>query len=191
MGGRFSRSNTSALLQPLHRQVAADEPISEYRENAAGTPTGACGASVAPCVGMSRAPVRSPAGFSLVEALVAIAVMLVAVTSLSQLFGIAAAANQRATRRTFAAVLARQKMEQLRSLPLGSDASPPGALLMNIDGFSDVVTGGGSQPSLARWWSIEPLPSDPTHLLVLDVLVLDPQGGVEVHLTSLRQRGSA
>jgi type II secretory pathway pseudopilin PulG len=65
--------------------------------------------------------VKSSAGFSLLETLVAITLLTVGVCSLAQLFVISARANQRAHAITTASVLAQQKMEQLRALMWGVD----------------------------------------------------------------------
>jgi type II secretory pathway pseudopilin PulG len=60
-------------------------------------------------------------GFSLIEAVTATSIMAVAVLSLAQLFVISTNANRSARTTTFAAVLAQQKMEQLRGLAWGFD----------------------------------------------------------------------
>jgi prepilin-type N-terminal cleavage/methylation domain-containing protein len=105
-------------------------------------------------------------GFSLVEVLVATAVLSVALVSLAQLFAIATKANTSSRSTTIAAVLAEQKMEQLRSLTWGFDTiglpfsdistdlsvvpetpiggpglspSPAGTLSQNTTGFVDYV----------------------------------------------------
>src|SRR3954468_22280397 len=60
-------------------------------------------------------------GFSLLEVLVASTIMAVALTTLAQLFVMSTKANQGAKTTTYAAVLAQQKMEQLRGLAWGFD----------------------------------------------------------------------
>jgi prepilin-type N-terminal cleavage/methylation domain-containing protein len=60
-------------------------------------------------------------GFSLIEVLVATTIMIVAVVSLAQLFVVATNANKGARATTMAALLAQQKLEQLRSLEWGFD----------------------------------------------------------------------
>ena len=64
---------------------------------------------------------RSDAGFSLVETLVSTAILATALVALAQLFAISAKTNSSAKNGTFAAVLAQQKIEQLRSLTWGFD----------------------------------------------------------------------
>jgi prepilin-type N-terminal cleavage/methylation domain-containing protein len=60
-------------------------------------------------------------GFSLVETLIATTIMTVALAALAQLFALSTRNNQSARSTTFAATLAQQKMEQLRSLTWGFD----------------------------------------------------------------------
>ena len=62
------------------------------------------------------------AGFSLLEVLVATTILTVALVALAELFAISTRANDSARVTTFAAVLAQQKMEQLRALMWGFDA---------------------------------------------------------------------
>lgn len=61
-------------------------------------------------------------GFSILETLMATGLMVVAVSSLAHLFTLATQRNTSSKNTTFAAVLAQQKMEQLRSLTWGFDA---------------------------------------------------------------------
>jgi prepilin-type N-terminal cleavage/methylation domain-containing protein len=110
-------------------------------------------------------------GFSLVEVLFALAVLSVALTGLAQLFTVAGRTNARARATTYAAVLAQQKMEQLRGLAYGFDPlgravtdieadvtmqpespgggaglqpSPPGALAENTVGYVDYLDANGA-----------------------------------------------
>ena len=132
-------------------------------------------------------------GFSLLEVLIATAVVAAALAALVQLVILATAANARAKTTTMATVLAAQKMEQLRSLEWSFDrfegplsdprlvASPSDSLRKNSAGFCDFVDRNGQSlgertdpPARAvyvRRWSIEPLPADPGNVLVLQVLV--------------------
>jgi prepilin-type N-terminal cleavage/methylation domain-containing protein len=67
--------------------------------------------------------VPAPAGFSLLEVLVAITILLVALTVLAQVSAIATRANTTARTTSITTLLAVQKMEQLRALTWGFDAS--------------------------------------------------------------------
>jgi prepilin-type N-terminal cleavage/methylation domain-containing protein len=135
----------------------------------------------------------SDRGFSLLEVLVAMTILAVALVALAQLVALSINATTAAHTTTLATVLARDKMEQLRSLAWDFDASglpvadprlapsPADVLTHNVSGFCDFV-GAGGQPlgevttpppgaMYVRRWSIEPLSADSAHALVLQVLV--------------------
>jgi prepilin-type N-terminal cleavage/methylation domain-containing protein len=91
-------------------------------------------------------------GFSLLEVLIATTVLTVALAGLAQLFAVAARANSSAKATTYAAILAQQKMEQLRNLTYAFD--PLGLPLTDLDTDITVVPelpngGTGLQPSPA------------------------------------------
>jgi hypothetical protein len=65
---------------------------------------------------------NSQSGFSLLETIIATGLLAGAIAMLGQMFLIAVADNQGARTGTFAAVLAEQKMEQLRGLTWGFDS---------------------------------------------------------------------
>lgn len=120
---------------------------------------------------MAGHTLRPQRGFSLVEVLFALVVLSVAVSGLAHLFTVAAYTNTRARATTYAAVLAQQKMEQLRGLAYGFDpgggavtdvdsditvqpelpgggaglqSSPPGVLTADTAGYVDYVDGKGA-----------------------------------------------
>jgi prepilin-type N-terminal cleavage/methylation domain-containing protein len=70
---------------------------------------------------LERSRFSSDAGFSLIEVLAATVVMSVALVGLAQLFALSTSANTTARTNTYAALLAQQKMEQLRGLTWGYD----------------------------------------------------------------------
>ena len=113
---------------------------------------------------------KSESGFSLIETVVATGLLAGAVAILGQMFAIAMADTTSARTGTFAAVLAEQKMEQLRGLTWGFDIiglpltdvssnialpiqsatggpglapSPSDSLRSNVDGYVDYVDGFG------------------------------------------------
>lgn len=119
---------------------------------------------------MAKSRWTAERGFSLIETLIATTIMTVALASLAQLFAIATRSNQSARSTTFAAVLAQQKMEQLRGLTWGFDVlglpitdttadlttvpeqptggkglspSPSDALRTNYDGYCDFIDATG------------------------------------------------
>src|SRR5947207_2572897 len=60
-------------------------------------------------------------GFSLLEVLVATAILATALVSLAQLFALSTRSNIGSRNTTYAAILAQQKLEELRSLSWGFD----------------------------------------------------------------------
>jgi prepilin-type N-terminal cleavage/methylation domain-containing protein len=90
-------------------------------------------------------------GFSLIETLVASAVLSTAVVSLAQLFAVAVQTTSSARETTYASVLAAQKLEELRSLAWGFDENAVPVTDLVSDLASDPVapsggTGLGSSP---------------------------------------------
>ena len=70
---------------------------------------------------MRPAP-ASASGFSLVEVLVATALLATAIATLAQLFALSTRTNLGSRNATYAVVLAQQKLEELRSLSWGFDS---------------------------------------------------------------------
>ena len=102
------------------------------------------------------------AGFSLIETLIATFLLAVSLSALAQLFAIAVTNNAVARHGTIAAVLAAQKIEQLRG-DASLAPSPANALRENVPGYSDDVD------RYRRRWTVEPVPG--TSALVIQVLV--------------------
>lgn len=121
---------------------------------------------------MARFKYSSDSGFSLVEVLVASGLLVTAVVTLAQLFGASTRSNLASRNTTHAAVLAEQKVEELRGLTWGFDTlglpitdtttdtavtpetstggtglspSPPTALQENTPGYVDYVDGFGNK----------------------------------------------
>jgi type II secretory pathway pseudopilin PulG len=88
-------------------------------------------------------------GFSIIEVLMATALMVAAVASLAQLFALSTTRNKSAKNTTFAAVLAQQKMEQLRSLTWGFDSLglPTTDITTDTTKFPETNGGTGLSPS--------------------------------------------
>lgn len=129
-----------------------------------------------------RQPLKT-AGFTLIEVLIATAVITVGAASLAQLFLVAAHANRVADTGSTTLLLAEQKMEEL----LGKDLtpSPAGTLSANMPGFVDYLDSGGVSLGATSVvpprgvgficrWSIDPLPNSVVNTLVLQVVVLRP-----------------
>jgi prepilin-type N-terminal cleavage/methylation domain-containing protein len=91
-------------------------------------------------------------GFSLLEVVVATAILVVGVAGIAPLLVLASRANQSARTTTLAALFAQQKMEQLRALEWARD--PSGELLSDVDTdltveFAAASGGSGLRPSPA------------------------------------------
>jgi type II secretory pathway pseudopilin PulG len=126
-----------------------------------------------------RAPARHDGGFSLIEAIVAAALLAVALTALAALFGIAVKNIGVARNGTFTAVLAAQKMEQLSGAVL--TPSPANTLQATTDGYVDYLDPGGNElgggtiipdnTAYIRRWYVEALAANPNNTVVVQVLV--------------------
>ena len=127
-------------------------------------------------------------GFSLVEVMVATCVLAVGLVSLVQLALLAQAANRSAALVTVAAMLAQNKMEQLRgsSWP---DASQNCCEYFDVHGGA--LPGGAGPPvgtAFVRRWTIEPVAALPDAARVLHVWVAPARGAAPVRLVSIRSR---
>lgn len=131
---------------------------------------------------VKRRSIPDSRGITLVEVVVALGLLSGAIVTLAQLSGLAVRANLSARVATLAAVLAAQKMEQLRALP-GVEQQPPGGSVQtdiagffeHFDGVGRPMPAGSSAPMPAvfvRRWSIERLPSEPARSRVLRVRVI-------------------
>lgn len=145
---------------------------------------------------MSTRCCASAAGSTLVEALVAMLILTTGLLAMAELVRLAVASNGRARHGSVAAILATQKIEELRSLAWEFDVSgvvvsdpglrtSPWSLQQNTSGFVDhvdghgAVVGNGEQAPAStvytRRWSIEPLPPAGEDLVLIQVLVTGTQ----------------
>jgi Tfp pilus assembly protein PilV len=132
---------------------------------------------------------RRSAGFAVVEVLIASTLLTVVLLAAAHLLAAATAANLSAERMTAATVLAVDKMEQLRALPIGDPAlalSPPDALAVSVDGQSDRLDAG-----FVRRWSVQALSSYPDDAVVVQVVVVDERSTRRVRLETIRTRKPA
>jgi Tfp pilus assembly protein PilV len=129
---------------------------------------------------------RCEGGFSLVEVLVATGVLVSGIAAVLQLFFIATQATLEARDVTYAAVLAAQKIEELRA----------GALPEPGDAIEYLAANGVRLPDRAgglyeRRWRVTPLPMQPADTVVLTVRVWrDGLAHRAVRLTTVRTRRS-
>ncbi len=130
---------------------------------------------------------RSDRGFSLLEALVATAIVASAFGVLTHLAVMATRANVSASFTTLAAQLAAGRADELASeLAVAGGAgvplSPPGALTSNTAGHSDFFDAGGrplgsgasaaAGASIVRRWSVRTLPGGPPDARLVYVVVV-------------------
>lgn len=120
---------------------------------------------------MPLRPLRDARGFSLLEVLIAAAIMASALLALAQLIAFATRETASAGRMTDAALLAAQKVEQLRA---GS--------------WSELQPGSDS-PALGftRMWSVTPLVTDPDYVAVVEVVVRTRGGETRTVAVKRRQ----
>jgi Tfp pilus assembly protein PilV len=109
---------------------------------------------------VSRRTLHDSRGFSLLDALIAAAILASALLSLAQLIAFAIKTTAAAGRMTDAALLASQKVEELRAASWGE------------------LQSGTDSPAadFTRAWTVMPLAADPDYVAVLDVLVRAPGG---------------
>jgi prepilin-type N-terminal cleavage/methylation domain-containing protein len=128
-------------------------------------------------------------GFTLIEALVAIALLSVGLSSLVQLTSIAAASARSAVSLTTASRLAQGKMEEMRA-----GAWPEEQVLVcceYLDARGQSLATGGDPPigaAYVRRWSIDQLTLDPANARVLHVGVAPVRGAAEVSVVTVRAR---
>jgi type II secretory pathway pseudopilin PulG len=131
-------------------------------------------------------------GFSLVESLIACTLLTIGVLSLAHLFGVAAALNVSSRDATLAAVLAVQKLEELRT----AVEQAPGVDFVDARGGRLPPAAGAPPPDAAyvRRWTVDPLDVDPANTTVLQVTVSPTmERGPrwrEVRMVSVRTRKS-
>ena len=103
---------------------------------------------------------RDARGSSLLEALIAAAILASALLALAQLIAFATSAIAAAGWVTNAALLASQKIEQLCA---GS--------------WSELQSGSDSPAAgFTRTWSVTPMPADPDYIALVEVVVTAPAG---------------
>jgi type II secretory pathway pseudopilin PulG len=133
---------------------------------------------------MTRASDR---GFTLVEVLIAMSVLMAAVGTLLEVASASAHASRVAYQLSLASVLAGSRLEALERLPWsGLDLSPPGTLDRDVAGYVDYLDGAGQvvpsggeaqgdTPYVRRWAITRPAGSGWTDLddvRVIQVIVL-------------------
>jgi hypothetical protein len=104
---------------------------------------------------VARLNATSSAGFSIVETTVSVGLLSVAAIGVAQLFAVSGKANLAATGQTSTTVLATQKMEQLRSLTWGFEATGSAGLGLPM---SDTTTNLSVDPPTSNGTGLQPTP---------------------------------
>jgi len=111
---------------------------------------------------MSEPNRRSESGFTLVEALVAIVILIFGLMAVTNLFLVAANSNTVANQQTASAALASQTLEMLKTLPFvsiggGDSLDPGGSLTSDTTGFfaEQIVPGVGT---IRTRWQVSAVP---------------------------------
>jgi prepilin-type N-terminal cleavage/methylation domain-containing protein len=131
-------------------------------------------------------PARDSHGFTLVEVLVASALLLAALLTAARLFASAIASNAASAALSRATLLAGDKLEQLRAVGVDDPllaASPPGTLDASVPPFFDAPADG-----FVRRWAIEPVANPPGRSLALAVQVTHTSLPGAVRLLTVRTR---
>ena len=141
-------------------------------------------------------------GFSLIETIVAVALLAVALLSLVQLTLYATTANVEARRDSMAALLAADKIEELR-VAINFPPSPANALQQNAAGFCDFLDAWGRQlgtpggtaapagAAFVRRWSIRPAGPAISDPITLEVVAVPDPSLITTGPARVRYRGEA
>lgn len=153
-------------------------------------------------------------GFSLVEVLVAMALLATTALGLAELFALSDRVTLASRVDTVATMAAQSKMAQLRALswrfdPAGVPVSDPGlaispasSLTTSTDGYVDYVDAGGAilgagvevppEAVYLRRWQVRSLPFDPADTLVLQVMAtrVTRPAARDAHLIAILARTS-
>jgi len=125
-------------------------------------------------------------GFSLIEVLVASSLLAVGIAGVAPLFATSSRANDAARHATYAAVLAAQKIEEIRAAPFPD--STGGELAEFVDANGTATTD-SDRSAYQRRWTIEPLPNHPVETVVISVAVSQRHAARSlVRLVTIRTR---
>jgi prepilin-type N-terminal cleavage/methylation domain-containing protein len=145
--------------------------------------------------------VRGENGFSLIETLIAVAVLGVGIGTIAELALAAARASQRSRDDSVLAIVGRDKLEELSGLASAGDirtlaVSPTESLASNVGGYCDfldvhgrVLPGTLTAPAgipYVRRWSIRPI-AHHSDLVLIQVVAASRRGG-RVHLAGIAAR---
>lgn len=129
---------------------------------------------------------RDQRGFSLLEVVIAGAILAAAVLTLAQLIATTITANASAGRSTYLTALAAQKIEDLQASSWDWLDGNTGEFTDQLDRRGVTVEGAPETVVFTRQWTVVPWASDPANTRILDVTVRT--GLDEVRMASVRTR---
>ena len=151
--------------------------------------------------------ITSPRGFSLLETVIVVSVLVTALAGVAQLLVLSAQWSRTAAGATGALLLAQQKLEELRTAPFTYDASgssltasvlsvsPPESLAEDVQPFFDWLDASGqatedaTQVALKRRWRVSVYRNGPPDAITIEVCVFRPhQEQSEACLSTIRTR---
>lgn len=138
---------------------------------------------------MPRSPQR---GFTLVEVLVATAILVTMAAGSAQLFAIAIRHGVASRQQLAMSLAASRKIDELTEIVArgGALSAAGGAVDRAVDGFSDVTVDAGA--SLQRRWAIVPLDaySATAVVIVLRVVPVAPRAAADLEVATIREAGA-
>ena len=128
-------------------------------------------------------------GFTLIESLVAMGLIVAIALGSAQLFTIAIARNLSARQQLSMSLLASTKVTDLAAAAAGGTIalSPADALDHNTDGYSDIAADGGRR--YVRRWRISRVSGFGDDVVAIAVSVTPVDGAGNVRLTTVREWG--
>lgn len=157
--------------------------------------------------GLPRRARNRHAGFTLIEVVIALAVLGAGVLAVAGVFVQGELTSHSQTDLTQGVVVCQSKMEQLRTLSFGDTASdttqtgppypqtgtgltPGGSVTQSITGYSDQVDNTGAEaggstglvPVYNRWWMITENPADTLKTIFVSCTDVSPRGPVQTNV---------
>jgi Tfp pilus assembly protein FimT len=151
---------------------------------------------------------QQQAGFTLIEAVIAALILLVAIVFVAQIFVTAIQQNRTSRQYTHATAIAQSKLEELNAIPIerlqyGGDLGKDGKASAGVLGFTDFVAVDTLDPgkvgvvptreqaNYTRYWMIEPDPGGWANVyrITVRVVAITPGKGIvreDVTLSTIR-----
>ena len=133
---------------------------------------------------------RNSAGFTLVEVLVATAILVTVAAGTAQLFGVALRHDLESRRQLAMAAAAAAKMDELAGVVAlaAAPVSAAGALDRAARGYSDSITVSGF--ALQRRWTVSPIAEVPTAVALVVRVVSAPGAAADYEVASVAEAGT-